>query len=109
MNYFFIIILLSICQVSGSDLHSSILTINSGDRNETNITVDTQTHIDYGLAYPVTYEFILPAGSDNLQSYRRFQSIQDWSQMVEKTEEDFFNGIESVRLDYDGNMAYISI
>jgi len=109
VNYFFIIILLSICQVSGSDLHSPILTINSGDRNETNITVDTQTHIDYGLAYPVTYEFILPAGSDNLQSYRRFQSIQDWSQMVEKTEEDFFNGIEAVRFDYDGNMAYISI
>ena len=109
MNYFFVIILLSICQVSGSDIHSPILTINSGDRNETNITVDTQTHIDYGLAYPVTYEFILPAGSDNLQSYRRFQSIQDWSQMVEKTEEDFFNGIEAVRFDYDDNMAYISI
>ena len=109
MNYFFIIILLSICQVSGSDLHSSILTINSGDRNETNITLDTQTHIDYGLAYPVTYEFIIPSGSDNLKSYRRFQTTQDWSQMVEKTAEDFFNGIEAVRFDYDDNMAYISI
>ncbi len=109
MNYFFVIILLSICQVSGSDIHSPILTINSGWRNETIITIDAQTHIDYGLAYPVTYEFIIPAGSDNLQSYRRFQATQDWSQMVEKTAEDFFNGIEAVRFDYDGNMAYISI
>jgi len=109
VNYFFVIILLSICQVSGSDIHSPILTINSGDRNETNISVDTQTHIDYGLAYPVTYEFIIPPDSDNLLSYRRFQSTQDWSQMVEKTAEDFFNGIEAVRFDYDDNMAYISI
>ncbi|SVB24315.1 uncharacterized protein METZ01_LOCUS177169, partial [marine metagenome] len=85
VNYFFIIILLSICQVSGSDIHSPILTINSGWRNETIITIDTQTHIDYGLAYPVTYEFIIPSDSDNLQSYRRFQSTQDWSQVVEKT------------------------
>ncbi|SVB53262.1 uncharacterized protein METZ01_LOCUS206116, partial [marine metagenome] len=64
MKYFVIIILLSICQVSGSDIHSPILTINSGWRNETIITIDAQTHIDYGLAYPVTYEFIIPAGSD---------------------------------------------
>ena len=109
MNYFFVIILLSICQVSGSDIHSPILTINSGWRNETIITIDTQTHIDYGLAYPVTYEFIIPAGSDGLQSYRRFQVTHDWSQMIEKTSEDFFNGIEAVRFDYDENTAYVSV
>ena len=109
MNYFFIIILLSICQITGSDIHSPILTINSEWRNETIITVDAQTHIDYGLAYPMTYEFIIPAGSDNLQSYCRFQSTQDWSQIVEKTPEDFFNGIKAVRFDYDENTAYVSI
>ena len=109
MNYFFVIILLSICQVSGSDIHSPILTINSGWRNETNITLDTQTHIDYGLAYPVTYEFIIPSGSVNLQSYRKYQVAQDWSQIVEKTAEDFYNGIEAVRYNYDENTAYISI
>jgi hypothetical protein len=109
VNYFFVIIILGICQVSGSDINSPILTINSGDRNETNIIIDTQTHIDYGLAYPVTYEFIIPSGSENLQSYCRFQATQDWSQMVEKTTEDFFNGIEAVRFDYDENTAYVSV
>jgi hypothetical protein len=109
VKYFFVIILSSICQVTGSDIHSPILTINSGWRNETIITVDAQTHIDYGLAYPVTYEFIIPAGSDNLQSYHRFQATQDWSQIVEKTTEDFFNGIEAVRFDYDENTAYVSV
>ncbi|SVD44638.1 uncharacterized protein METZ01_LOCUS397492, partial [marine metagenome] len=93
----------------GSDVHSPILSIDSGWRNETIITIDAQTHIDYGLAYPVTYEFIIPAGSDGLQSHRRFQVTHDWSQMIEKTSEDFFNGIEAVRFDYDENTAYVSV
>ena len=107
MKYIFLIIL--ICQISWSEIGHTVLSVNSGNRNETIITIDAQTHIDYGLAYPVTYEFIIPAGSDNLQSYCRFQSTQDWSQIVEKTPEDFFNGIKAVRFDYDENTAYVSI
>jgi len=109
MKYFVVIILLSICQLLGNDIHSPILTINSVWRNETIITIDAQTHIDYGLTYPVTYEFIIPPGSDNLQSYHRFQATQDWSQILEKTTGDFFNGIEAVRFDYDEYTAYVSI
>ncbi|SVB94868.1 uncharacterized protein METZ01_LOCUS247722, partial [marine metagenome] len=108
MRYSFVISLLFFCYVWGNE-NSSILTIDNSARNETIITIDAQTHIDYGLAYPVTYEFIIPSGSDNLQSYRRFQSTQDWSQIVEKTPEDFFNGIEAVRFDYNENTAYVSI
>ena len=59
------------------------------------------------MAYPVTYEFTIPAESSDLQSYRRFQETQNWSQMVEKTTEDFFNGIEVVRFDYDADVAYV--
>ena len=107
IKYIIFIILLS--QISGSEIGHPVLTVNSGNRNETIITIDAQTHIDYGLAYPVTYEFDIPSGIDNLKSYRRFQSTQDWSQIVEKTPEDFFNGIEAVRFDYDENTAYVSI
>ena len=107
MIYVFIIIL--ICQISGSEIGHPVLSVKNGNRNETIITLDDQTHIDYGLAYPVTYEFNIPSGNDNLRSYRRFQSTQDWSQIVEKTPEDFFNGIEAVRFDYNENTAYVSI
>ena len=89
--------------------HSSIISIKNSTTNVTVITIDPQIHIDYGLAYPVTYEFIIPAGSNNLQTYRRFKSDQDWWQITEKTSADFFNGIEAVRFDYDGNMAYVSV
>ena len=80
--------------MSGSEIGSPILSIYNENRNETTITIDTQTHIDYGLAYPVTYEFMIPAESSDLQSYRRFQTTQNWAQMVEKTTEDIFNGID---------------
>ena len=66
LKYLFIIILL--CEVSGSEIGSPILSIYNENRNEMTITIDTQTHIDYGLAYPVTYEFTIPAESSDLQS-----------------------------------------
>ena len=107
MRYIFFIIL--ICQVSGNQSSHPVLSVINGNRNETIITLDSQTHIDYGLAYPTTYEFIIPAESVNLKSYRRFKSNQEWSQMLERTTEDFFNGMEVVRYDYDENIAYVSI
>jgi len=45
VKYFFVIILLSICQVTGNDIHSPILTISSGWRNETIITVPVTPNI----------------------------------------------------------------
>ena len=39
---------------------ASILSIENDSGNETVITVSSQSHIDYGLSYPITYEFSLP-------------------------------------------------
>ena len=84
------------------------LSINT-DNNQTVITLDTQIHLDYGLAYPLTYEFAIPHNSDNLRAYRKFISEEPWYRIEEKTSNDFFNGIEVVRFDYEQNIAYLSI
>ena len=86
-----------------------ILNIDTGIQNETIITVGSQIHLDYGLSYPVTYEFIVPNNSNNLQASVKFQANDEWSQMLEKTSEDLFNGIDVVRFDHDENKAYVSI
>ena len=52
---------------------NAVLTISQMERNETVIIINSQTHIDYGLAYPVTYEFSIPNGSNNLKTYRKFK------------------------------------
>tara|TARA_B110000438_G_scaffold22599_1_gene20452 strand:- start:1465 stop:2925 length:1461 start_codon:yes stop_codon:yes gene_type:complete len=103
-----LISLVSFCHIQGNN-NSSILTINEESRNETIFIIDSQTHIDYGLSYPITYEFIIPEEHSSLRSYRKFQNTQDWSRIIEKTSEDFFNGIEAVRFDYEENIAYVSI
>tara|TARA_B110000014_G_scaffold252136_1_gene230174 strand:- start:20 stop:1477 length:1458 start_codon:yes stop_codon:yes gene_type:complete len=89
--------------------NTSILTINIDAQNEVIVSVDSQIHIDYGLSYPITYEFDIPQGSENLNAYRKYRSAQDWNLIDEKTDDDFFNGIEAVRFDYNENIAYISV
>ena len=78
MKYFYIITLLFLNYIQGND-NSSTLTINTNIRSEAIIAIDSQTHIDYGLSYPITYEFIIPSGSYDLRSYRKFQYDQEWS------------------------------
>ena len=108
MKYFYIITLLFLNYIQGND-NSSTLTINTNIRSEAIIVIDSQMHIDYGLSYPITYELTIPAESYDLRSYRKFQYDQEWSQILEQTSNDFFNGIEAVRFDYDNNIAYVSI
>jgi len=77
--------------------------------NQTMIITDGQAHIDYGLTYPVTYEFSIPQNSENLNAYRKYKDSQNWNLIEKKTSNDFFNGIEAVRFDYDGNIGYVSV
>jgi len=77
--------------------------------NETLIISNDEIHIDYGLSYPVTYKFSLSQGLENLNAYRKYEYSQDWNLIDEKNHDDFFNGIEAVRFDYDENIAYVSV
>jgi len=77
--------------------------------NQTIIITDSLAHIDYGLKYPVTYEFEIPQDSENLNVYRKYNASQDWFLIDKKTSNDFFNGIEAVRFNYDENIAYVSV
>ena len=77
--------------------------------NQTIIITDSLAHIDYGLKYPVTYEFEIPQDSENLNVYRKYNASQDWFLIDKKTSNDFFNGVEAVRFNYDENIAYVSV
>jgi len=66
-------------------------------------------HNDYGLSYPVTYEFNIPASSSSLHAYKKYTENGTWTQLTEKISTDFFNGIEAVRFDYTNNKAYLSV
>ena len=85
------------------------LKVENGLSFEIIISIDPQAHLDYGLSYPITYEFIIPDNSNNLKAYRKFRMDQDWTSIIEKTTEDFFNGIEAIRFDYNISRCYLSV
>ena len=87
----------------------SILNIHQYSENELVVSVDEQIHIDYGLAYPLTYQINIPLGSSGFSVYKKEVVTDDWVELEEKTSEDFFNGIEAVRFDYDSALAYVSV
>ena len=86
MQHYIITFFSVTCLVFGFISGKAALSINT-IRNQTVITLDSQTHLDYGLAYPVTYDI------PNLN--RKFISEEPWYRIEEKTSNDFFNGIES--------------
>ena len=92
-KYFFIVLLVGAWYVKASAV----------------IIANSQAHIDYGLSYPVTYEFSIPQNSQNLYAYRKYKNSQDWNLIDEKSKDDFFNGIEAVRFDYEEYKAYVSV
>ena len=101
-------LLLKLCILFPKEnLYSNLLVTNNN--GEAIITVDSDIHINYGLSYPLTYKFNIPQDYSNLKAYRKFKSDQEWLLVEEKTSEDFFNGIEATRFEYDDNAAYVSI
>ena len=109
MKYCLNITIFILCQLVYANQQSSFLSVSNGIRNETVISLHSQTHIDYGLSYPITYEINIPLERASLRSYLKFQENQDWYLMEEKTENDFFNGIDVVRFDYEEGIAYVSV
>jgi hypothetical protein len=71
--------------------------------------MDHNIHIKYGFLYPITYEFELPSNSTNLSVFAKYKNNEVWNHIIEKTGNDFFNGIEVVRFDYPNNRAYLFI
>ena len=79
------------------------------ENNEIIIIANNEDHINYGLSYPVTYEINIPSNSTNLNAYKKYKNSQDWDLIDKKNTDDFFNGIEAVRYDYDESIAYTSV
>lgn len=73
------------------------------------ISVDSENHKDYGLCYPVTYIFNIPAAASNMEVYYRFSLLERWIALDKKTTNDLFNGVNAVRFDYANDKAYVSI
>ncbi len=73
------------------------------------ISVDSEKHNDYGLCYPVTYIFNIPAAASDMEVFYRFSLLEPWVTLDKKTTNDLFNGVNAVRFDYANDKAYVSV
>jgi hypothetical protein len=106
LNGLAIAILLTL--VIGTGVRGASLSQTSG-YGEFQIAINSVAHQAYGLYYPVTYTFHIPSGSSNLAAQYRTDSAAKWITLSNKTSTDFFNGVNAVRFDYAGAVAYVSV
>ena len=66
--FFLLILFLTTNSFAGLD---TILEVDQYSENELIISVDLRIHLDYGLAYPLTYQINIPSGSTNLNVYKK--------------------------------------
>jgi len=69
-------------------------------------TLDHESHMTYGLSYPVTYIFDISPYSTDLRAYKY---VNSWSLIPTKNETDVYSGVEAARFDYSEDKAYISV
>jgi hypothetical protein len=91
-----------------NDPMEPVLSIDYSTDHEIVIVADSTAHADYGLSYPVTYQIEIPEGVSDLFVYKKHSEMKAWTAFTEKYSNDFFNGIEAVRFDYENKLAYIS-
>jgi hypothetical protein len=88
--------------------NNAILITSLSNSNELVIAIDHSFHYEYGCAYPMTYQINLNPGAHGLTALRRFSVNDRWLSIQDKTSQDFFNGIEAARFDYNNNKSYVS-
>jgi len=79
-----------------------------GVTDELLITLDPQKHIDYGFAYPLTFECSVSI-ENSAQAWARFSKSSEWEQVMEKDTSEFFNAQEMVRFDHEAQKAFVSV
>jgi hypothetical protein len=86
---------------------SGSLPVRAGDATWT-VTIDRAMWKKFGFQYPVTYIFRLADVPADLRVERRDAEGAAWTPLAKKTADDFFGGIECVRLDREKKTVYVS-
>jgi hypothetical protein len=73
------------------------------------IKINPELHQKFGLKYPVTLEFRLFSGQDHIIVTKWNSETKKWNQLQQKRKTNFFNGIETYRLDPPTKHLYVSV
>ena len=97
------------CSEMSFSQNNELISVHTASTNEVKIVLQNSVHQKYGCAYPITFHFYLPASSNGLTVNKKYFSADIWTIVPEKTSNDYFNGVEAVRFEYEKNSAYVSV
>jgi hypothetical protein len=95
-------------------LHALVLTLAVGpsasaDGPTFRITIDGDAWRKFEFRYPATYVFAIDEAPPKLEVRRRDGPGVNWTTLQAKTADDFFNGVECVRLEPKARRLYVSV
>jgi len=73
------------------------------------ISIDETLHAQWGFQYPATYVFRVSGVARQWEVRRRDAPGTPWQPLPRKTADEFFNGVECVRIDAADGRAYVSV
>jgi hypothetical protein len=82
---------------------------NSLAGNKYMISIDRPMWDKWGFQYPVTYIFDASNLSADIKVKRRDDQLADWKIIRHESAENFFNGVECVRLETDRGRIFVSV
>ncbi|HUI10106.1 MAG TPA: T9SS type A sorting domain-containing protein [Bacteroidota bacterium] len=86
----------------------AVLSVSVVNAGELAISIQPELHANYGCAYPLTYQFDLPAGLPGHRAWRKYHAADQYVLLQEKTAGQVFNAVEAARFDNAANRAYVS-
>lgn len=107
-SYLVVLIVIIILTNSAHAQEQARLTVEYKPAGGLVFIVQHEFHLQYGVAFPLTFQFDLPSGSNALKAMEKRSSTDPWIPMIEKNAGDIFNEDELVRFDYNNNRAYVS-
>ena len=72
------------------------------------VSIDKAGWEKFGFQYPATYVFKVDGITADWAIKRRDAGVDTWSPIEKKSQDDFFNGVECVRLDQAAGKLYVS-
>ena len=91
-----------------SIVFGNVLEIEKLDNFQYQIVLDSNIHEQYGCLYPITYTFQYSGNGLPIKAYKKYNTDMNWEMLSENGSTDYFNGVETFRVDSVSKKIYAS-
>jgi hypothetical protein len=106
---YFLIVILVFLSSAQQTTHASLIKIVQSSIGQFVLVVDHQFHQDYGLQYPITYQFAITDEYASISVFKKAKMQDQWEMIPTQSDISFFNAVEALRISENKQYAYLSV